>query len=78
MDELVADAAAAGCLLMPSLFWNILVFGDAFGEPTGVVFDERLGPSRARDAMEAFASAFVARYPAGGAIVASKLATSTT
>jgi len=70
MDALVADAAAAGCALMPSLFWNLYALGDALGERAGVVFDERLRPSRARDAMEAFAAAFVARYPAGGAVVA--------
>jgi len=70
LDALVADAAAAGCKLMPSFFWNLYAMGDAFGEPGGVVFDEALGPSRARAAMEAFAAAFVARYPAGGAVAA--------
>ena len=72
-DALVADAAGAGCQLMPSLFWDMFTFADAFGEPAGVVFDELLGPSRARDAMEAFAVAYARRYAASSTIVAFEL-----
>ena len=72
-DALVADAAAAGCGLMPSLFWDLFTFADAFGEPAGVVFDEQLGPSAARDAMEAFAVAYATRYATSSAVVAFEL-----
>ena len=72
-DSLVEDAAAAGCMLMPSLFWMTFAFADAFGERAGVVFDEALGPSRARDAMENFTAAFVARYSGSSAIAAWEL-----
>jgi len=73
MDGLVADAAAAGCALMPTLFWQAFAFGDAFGEPGGVVYDAGFGPSRARAAMEKFASDFPTRYRDNAAIVAYEL-----
>jgi hypothetical protein len=72
-DALVADAAAAGCGLMPSLFWDLFTFADAFSEPAGVVFDEQLGPSAARNAMEAFAVAYATRYATSSAVVAFEL-----
>ena len=72
-DALVADAAEAGCSLMPSLFWDLFTFADAYGEPAGVVFDEQLGPSAARGAMEAFAVAYATRYAASAAVAAYEL-----
>jgi hypothetical protein len=72
-SELVADARAAGCRLMPSLFWQAFEFPDAFGEPAGVAFDAQLRPSRARDAMEAFATTYVAHFALDDTIIAWEL-----
>lgn len=69
-SELVADARAAGCRLMPSLFWQAFLFPDAFGESAGVTFDAQLGPSLARDAMEAFAGSYVAHFALDDTIAA--------
>ncbi len=72
MDSLLDAAGKAGCSLMPSLFWQLFSFPDIYGEPAGLMMDVTR-PSKSRDAMLAYLTAFVTRYASNPTIVAWEL-----
>lgn len=69
-DQLVADARARGLRLVPSMFWNLYMFPDAFGEPIGKLFTPA---SVTRVKAEQYVTEFVTRYANEPAIAAWEL-----
>ena len=60
MDELYADARAAGVVLMPSILFDTFVIPDSCGEPFGAMF--RDPSSCSRRALKNYTRQFIARY----------------
>jgi hypothetical protein len=70
VDAFLRDAEAAGCQLMPTLWWNTFVFSDVAGEPFQAILHEG---SKSRSLLFDFINSTVSHFARSRAVVAWEL-----